>query len=79
MSMDKSTGRFTIQLPDATAEGLDTGRSAPLTVPELAAELRIGRNSAYNMVRSGQIRSVRIGRNIRIPRDAVDSFLAGAR
>ena len=37
--------------------------------------LGIGRNTAYELVRSGQIRSIRIGRKIRIPRDAVAEFL----
>ena len=42
-----------------------------LTVPDLAAVLGIGLNSAYNMVRKGQIRHVRAGNQIRIPRDAL--------
>ena len=39
--------------------------------------LDIGRNTAYELVRSGQIRSIRIGRQLRIPRDAVVEFLNG--
>ena len=37
--------------------------------------LGIGRNTAYELIRSGQIRSVRIGRQIRIPREALLEFL----
>ncbi|MBQ1371975.1 MAG: helix-turn-helix domain-containing protein [Oscillospiraceae bacterium] len=48
-----------------------------LTVRDLSEYLRIGRDSAYALVRSGQIRSVRIGRQIRIPRAAVDAYLSG--
>jgi excisionase family DNA binding protein len=48
-----------------------------LSVEMLTSVLDIGRNSAYNLVRSGQIRSVRIGRQIRIPREAVIDFLNG--
>ena len=48
-----------------------------LTVSELARELRIGRNTAYTFVRSGQIRSIKIGRTIRVPRTALEDFLAG--
>ena len=48
-----------------------------LTVPELAVELRIGRNAAYAMVKNGLIRSVRIGKTIRVPRKALEDFLAG--
>lgn len=36
--------------------------------------LGIGRNTAYELIRSGQIRSVRIGRQIRIPREALLDF-----
>ncbi len=37
--------------------------------------LGIGRNTAYELVRSGQIRSVRIGRQIRVPKEAVINYL----
>lgn len=49
----------------------------PLTlrVEELIPVLGIGRNTAYELVRSGQIRSVRIGRQLRIPKDAILDFL----
>jgi excisionase family DNA binding protein len=47
-----------------------------LTVPEAAAILRIGRNQAYELVRSGELRSVRLGnRTIRVPRVALTEFL----
>lgn len=48
-----------------------------LRVDELMTVLDIGRNTAYAMLRSGVIRSVRIGRQIRIPRDALAEFLRG--
>ena len=44
-------------------------------VEELAALLDIGRNAAYELVRSGKIASLRIGRTIRIPREAVINYL----
>lgn len=49
----------------------------PLTlrVEELIPVLGIGRNTAYERIRSGQIRSVRIGRQLRVPKDAVLDFL----
>ena len=46
-----------------------------LQVEDLMPILGIGRNTAYELIRSGQIRSVRIGRQIRIPRDALLEFL----
>ena len=49
----------------------------PMTLREedLMPILGIGRNTAYELIRSGQIRSVRIGRQIRIPREALLEFL----
>ena len=46
-----------------------------LRVKDLMAILGIGRNTAYELIRSGQIRSVRIGRQIRISREALLEFL----
>lgn len=46
-----------------------------LSVPELAKVLGIGRNAAYALVNSGQIRCVHIGKNIRIPQSALMDFL----
>lgn len=52
--------------------------SQVLTVEELAAELRIGRNAAYRLVTTERaIFAVRIGRSIRIPRVALERYLAG--
>ncbi len=49
----------------------------PLTlrVEDLMPILGIGRNTAYELVRSGQIRSVRVGKQIRISKDAVVEYL----
>ena len=46
-----------------------------LSVPELASVLHIGRNAAYDLVNSGQIRCVRIGKNIRIHQSALMDYL----
>ena len=48
-----------------------------LRVEDLMPILDIGRNTAYALVRSGIIRSVRVGRHLRIPRDALIEFLRG--
>jgi excisionase family DNA binding protein len=50
-----------------------------LKVMEVADELRIGRNQAYELVRSGQLRAVRIGQAIRVTREALEEFKAGDR
>ena len=46
-----------------------------LRVEDLLPILSIGRNTAYELVRCGRIRSIRVGNQIRIPKDAVIEFL----
>ena len=48
-----------------------------MTVEDLMPILLIGRNTAYDLVRSGEIKSIRVGGQIRIPRDALIEFLEG--
>ena len=50
----------------------------PLTlrVEDLMPILGIGRNTAYELVRSGKIRSIRVGGQLRIPMDAIQDYLA---
>jgi len=54
------------------AELLD---KAALTVPEMGAVLGIGRNAAYQLVREGRVRSLRIGRRIVVPASAIRELL----
>ena len=46
-----------------------------LCVEDLMPILGIGRNTAYRLVRTGEIRSIRIGRQIRIPRQVLLDYL----
>ena len=48
-----------------------------LTVSELGRILGIGRNSAYLAVERGEIRSIRLGKRIVIPRAELERLLAG--
>jgi excisionase family DNA binding protein len=53
-----------------------------IRVEEAAKLLDIGRSAVYDLIRSGRLRSVKIGRSRRIPREAVDEVitaLAGER
>lgn len=46
-----------------------------LRVEDLAVVLGISRNSAYRLIRENQVRSIRVGSAIRIPRSAIIEFL----
>ena len=46
-----------------------------LRVDELMPVLKIGRNAAYDLVRSGKIKALRIGNSYRIPRSELLRFL----
>jgi excisionase family DNA binding protein len=47
-----------------------------LTAREAAAILRVGRNQLYQAVARGQLSAIRIGRSIRIPRQALLALLS---
>lgn len=44
-----------------------------LTVDETAKVLQVGRAMVYALVRCGQLRCLRVGRKIRVPRSAQSS------
>lgn len=46
-----------------------------LTLKEVASILRIGRNAAYEMAHRGEISVIRIGRNIRVSRGALQRWI----
>ena len=46
-----------------------------LRVAELMPVLKIGRNAAYELIRSGQLKALRIGNSYRIPRSELLRFL----
>lgn len=52
----------------------------PLTlkVEDLMPILGIGRNTAYELIRCGKIRSIRIGKQLRIPKQALIDYLSDA-
>ena len=47
-----------------------------LKVPEVAKILGIGRNTAYDLVRSGAIKSIHVGRQIRVSKAAFLEFIS---
>lgn len=46
-----------------------------LTVSDLMDYLAIGKNTAYSLIRSGAVKSFRIGRNYKIPKEAVRNYI----
>lgn len=46
-----------------------------LTVPQLARQLQIGRDQAYNLTHIPSFPAIRIGRNVRINREQLQNWL----
>ena len=46
------------------------------TVPEAAAQLGLGRSKLYELLNSGALPTVRIGRAVRIPAAALEEWVA---
>ena len=46
-----------------------------LTVKDLCEILDIGKNTAYRLLKSGEIRSVKIGKVYKIPKDFLIKYL----
>jgi excisionase family DNA binding protein len=46
-----------------------------LTVPEVASALGVGRNVVYELVLTGQLASIKIGRLRRVPVGALETFI----
>ena len=46
-----------------------------VTVEELQAMLGIGRNTAYRLIKDGEIKSIKIGKKIRIPKIYIQKYL----
>ena len=53
----------------------DTPESRTYTVEDIASMLNIGRTSAYNLVKEGHFKTVRVGNAIRISKKSFDEWL----
>ena len=67
---------------DVTGAGLEITANTPLdqlpqfiTPDELARILRIGSSLAYELCKKGEVRSKKVGRCVRIPREAVVEYI----
>jgi excisionase family DNA binding protein len=57
-------------------ETIEVGRLL-LRPEEVARTLGVGRTMVFELIRSGELRSVKIGKSRRIPIDAVREYVAG--
>jgi excisionase family DNA binding protein len=55
--------------------GKSEERALVLTVPDVAAMLQIGRSHAYDLCNSQAFPVLRLGKNLRIPRDGFLAWL----
>jgi excisionase family DNA binding protein len=51
-------------------------RARFLTVAEVAEMMRVSTMTVYRLVKSGELRAVRVGKSYRLAEDEVDRFLA---
>ena len=51
---------------------------ATYSVPEAAKRLGVGRGTAYEAVRKGEIPSIKVGGRILVPREALEKMLKSA-
>ena len=61
-------------MPGATAEQYEP----LLTITEVANVLRVSKMTIYRLVHDGQLPSMRIGKSLRVPVSALDSYLSQA-
>jgi excisionase family DNA binding protein len=52
-------------------------RRLVLTVPQVAAELQIPASTVYDLIRRGEIPSVRVGKRIRVPKRRLEDWING--
>ncbi len=75
--MEGSTKRLGLFNPYGIVLPMSITTPAPfLSVGELAAELHVSRGQAYRLVRDREVPSTRFGGCIRIPRTALETWLA---
>jgi excisionase family DNA binding protein len=54
------------------------GRPATLSITEAAAVLGIGRTLAYELARTGELPTLRLGRRLVVPRHALERMLGAS-
>ena len=70
---ESSEGVTTVE---TTPERTEAGRLL-LRPEEVARALGVGRTTVFELIRAGELRSVKIGKSRRIPTEAVREYVAG--
>lgn len=58
-----------------TANEIDSEGPEYLTVAEVAVRMRVSRATIYRLVHNGDLPRMRVGKVLRVPRDAVADFI----
>lgn len=53
----------------------DSGIARLLTVGEVASVMRVSRMTVYRLIRRGQLRAIRVGRNYRVREEDLKAYL----
>ena len=60
-----------IKLPDGSVKSFP----GPITVAEVAQDMRVSTMTVYRLIKSGELAAVRVGKSYRIRADDLDTFL----
>jgi DNA binding domain, excisionase family len=62
--------------PAGTAHEDDAMETRLLKVPDVAARLTLSRSKTYELIQTGELRAIRVGRARRVPELEVERFVA---
>ena len=65
--------------PQAQPRGETEGHLDLLSIPEVCQELGMGKSWVYRHIQSGEIPSVKLGRNIKVRREDLEGYLEDQR
>jgi excisionase family DNA binding protein len=77
MPPSKKDGPVTIHWSAEAQKSVAANPTMLLTAEETARELRIARRRVWDLIREGQLASVKIGKSRRISRAALAEYIAG--
>lgn len=77
MKDDHHTGDLVANDAPRHPQPVRPSEPAPLlfTIPQAATLLGVGRSTAYELITTGQLEVVHIGRCARVPADAIEEFV----